>query len=43
MTVPTWKRQGFKSLTEYQEHLVKEKGFESRTEYQEHLVKEERI
>ncbi len=26
---PTWKKQGFKSQSDYQEHLVKEKGFKS--------------
>ncbi len=32
--------RGFKSLTEYHEHLVKQRGFESLTEYQEHLAKQ---
>ena len=42
MKEPAWKRQGFKSQGEYQEHLAKEKGFKSRHEYQEYLAKEKR-
>ena len=32
--------RGFKSLTEYHEHLVKQRGFESLTKYYEYLAKE---
>ena len=32
--------KGFKSLSEYQEHLAKRQGFKSLSEYQEHLAKE---
>src|SRR3989344_7521072 len=31
--------KGFKSLSEYQEHLAKRQGFKSLSEYQEHLAK----
>ncbi len=30
---PTWKRQGFKSHTDYQEHLAKQRGFKSISDY----------
>ena len=35
----TWNKQGFKSNTEYLEHLAKRKGFKSLAEYYEHLAK----
>ncbi len=34
---PTWKKQGFKSPSDYEVHLVKQKGFKSLYEYQKHL------
>ena len=32
------RRQGFKNLNEYMEHLAVKKGFKNRSEYQEHLA-----
>lgn len=37
---PTWKKQGFKSRSDYEEHLSKQRGFKSTHEYQEHLAKQ---
>ncbi len=38
MTEPTWKRQGFKSPSEYQTYMVNRRGFKSLSEYQKHIV-----
>ena len=32
------RKRGFKTITEYQEHLAQEKGFKTFTEYKEHLA-----
>ncbi len=33
----SWKIQGFKSATDYHNHLAKEKGFKSYEKYLEHI------
>ena len=37
--IPTWKKQGFSSRSEYQENLAKKKGFESHVDYRNYLAR----
>ncbi len=37
---PTWKKQGFKSPRNYQDHLAKQRGFKSISDYEVHLAKQ---